>query len=432
MSAHLSSEVVERFHSQRLTGADKHEIYEHVVGCETCRQRVVTPAVQTAAVNALTDHLLPQAGESFHLDAETIEAFVDDKLNPLDRSTARLHLDDCAECVAEVNDLRESLATMKAMSQADSATHIMASRSRTFSRFSMRIAAAIALIGFVAIALIVIWRLKSARSTEAPPQVAGGYEPGHSPGVNVPTATPSPAASTPRLAENPPPLSPTKDVLVTIKDGPHQITLNRNGKAEGLENLPVESRSDVSRALSGEIGKAPDVLDELTSANVAVRSANTGELPIRLVYPARTVIEENKPTLRWIQSQSASSYQVAIVDENFRQIAKSDLPATASTLRVLTALERGRIYTWSVRAVNEQGQVSEVTSQGKFKVLSADKTNEIARLKRSQSHLALGLFYAQEGMIDKATAELRIVVRQNPDSAVALKLLNTIQSWRKR
>jgi Tfp pilus assembly protein PilF len=99
---------------------------------------------------------------------------------------------------------------------------------------------------------------------------------------------------------------------------------------------------------------------------------------------------------------------------------------------VLTALERGRIYTWSVRAVNEQGQVSEVTSQGKFKVLSADKTNEIARLKRSQSHLALGLFYAREGMIDKATAELRIVVRQNPDSAVALKLLNTIQSWRKR
>jgi hypothetical protein len=422
---------VERFHSQRLTGADKHELYEHVVGCETCRQRVVTPAVQTAAVNTLTEHLLAQAGESFHLDAETIEAFVDDKLNPLDRSTARLHLDDCAECVAEVNDLRESLATMKAMSQVDSAAHTMASKSRTFSRFSMRIAAAVALIGFLAIALV-IWRLNSAPSTVAPPQVAGGSEPGRSLGINVPPATPSPTANTPRLAENPPLLNPTKDVVATIRDGPHQITLDRNGKAEGLENLPVESRSDVSRALRGELGKAPDVLDELTTANVSARSANTGEQPIRLVYPARTVIEESKPTLRWIQSQSATSYQVAIVDENFRQIAKSDVPAPDSTLRVSTALERGRVYTWSLRAVNEQGQVSDVTSQGKFKVLSAGKINELARLKRSQSHLALGLFYAREGMISEAERELEILVKDNPDSAVAKKLLREVRAWRKR
>src|SRR4051812_45028999 len=147
MSAHLSSEVVERFHAQNLTGADKHQIYEHVLGCETCRQRVVIPIVQAAAVDTLTAHLLPQEGEPFHLDEETIEAFVDDKLNPLDRSTARLHLDDCVECAAEVNDLRESLATMKAMSQAAPAVpHAAARSARQFPRLSMRVAAAVALI----------------------------------------------------------------------------------------------------------------------------------------------------------------------------------------------------------------------------------------------------------------------------------------------
>ena len=431
MSAHLSSEVVKRFHAQKLTGADKHQIYEHVLGCETCRQRVATPAVQAAAVNTLTEHLLPQEGEPFHLDEETIEAFVDDKLNPLDRSSARLHLDDCVECSAEVNDLRESLATMKAMSQPSS-TEPHAINPRHFPRLSMRVAAAVALIGFVAIAVILIWRLKSARSTLTPPQVAGGYEAGHSPGINVPPATPSPTVNTPRLAENPPALNPPKDVLVTIKDGPRQITVDRNGKAEGLENLPVESRSDVARALSGEPFKAPEVLDELTTTNGSVRSANSSEQPIRLVYPARIVIEENQPTLRWIPTATASSYQVAVSDENFRQIAKSDAATTGSTWKMPTGLERGCVYTWSVRAVNEQGQMSEVVSHGKFKVLSADKINELARLTRSQSHLALGLFYAREGMIDKATTELRMVVRQNPDSTVARKLLNTIQSWRRR
>ena len=432
MSAHLSSEVVERFHAQKLTGADKHQIYAHVLGCETCRQRVVTPAVQTAAVHSLTVHLLPEVDESYHLDAETIEAFVDDKLNPLDRSTARLHLDDCAECAAEVNDLRESLATMKAVSQVDSAAlPVAATGARQFSRFSTRIAAAVALIGFVAIALIVIWRLKSGRSTVAPPQVAGGYENGRSPG-NMPPAAPSPTVNPPRLAENPPASNPPKDVVVTIKDGPYHITVDRNGKAEGLENLPIESRNDVFRALSGEPFKAPEVLDELTTTDVSVRSANSSEQPIRLVYPARTVIEENQPTLRWIQSKTASSYLVSVSDESFRQITKSDVATKDSSWKMPARLERGRVYTWSVRAVNELGQVSEVTSQGKFKVLSADKINELARLKRSQSHLGLGLFYAREGMTDEATTELRMVVQQNPGSGVVRKLLNTIQSWRKR
>src|SRR5215471_11453735 len=99
MSAHLSNEIVERFHTQSLIGADRGVIYDHILKCEQCRARVVIAETEGLAIQTLTDQLLPQEGEQpFHLDPETIEAFVDDKLDPLDRSTAKLHLADCAEC----------------------------------------------------------------------------------------------------------------------------------------------------------------------------------------------------------------------------------------------------------------------------------------------------------------------------------------------
>src|SRR5438876_5547349 len=156
MNTHLSNEIVERFHRQSLSVGDRGVIYNHILGCETCRRRVITPQTEAVAVQALNDHLLPQEGEEpYHLDPATIEAFVDDKLDALDRNIAKLHLEDCAECSDEVNDLRESLATMRATSRAAE----VSIPARSHARFStpMRVAAAVAVVSFAAIALLVIW-----------------------------------------------------------------------------------------------------------------------------------------------------------------------------------------------------------------------------------------------------------------------------------
>src|SRR5947208_3806689 len=167
MNAHLSNEIVERFHNQSLTVGDRGVIYNHVLGCETCRRRVVTAQTEAGAVQALSNHLLPQEGdEPYHLDPATVEAFVDDKLDALDRNIAKLHLEDCTECSDEVTDLRESLATMKAVSRAAK----MSPSLRSHARFStpMRIAAAVALVSFAAIALFVIWRTKFTTTERSP------------------------------------------------------------------------------------------------------------------------------------------------------------------------------------------------------------------------------------------------------------------------
>src|SRR5262249_49866129 len=148
---------------------------------------------------------------------ETIEAFVDDKLDTLDRSTVKLHLADCAECSDEVNDLRESLATMKAVSARPETV-----RRRQLPQFSMSmgIAAAIALVAFVAVAMFVIWKMKSSSTVQQPITVQNQPTPLGSPSVVTPGVEPSPSlGASPNVAENnQPPSEPAKDIVASLKD----------------------------------------------------------------------------------------------------------------------------------------------------------------------------------------------------------------------
>jgi hypothetical protein len=396
---------------------------------------VVTAQTEAVALHTLTAHLLPgEDEEPFHLTAETIEAFVDDSLDALDRSTAKLHLEDCEECSNEVTDLRESLATMKAVSrprEERQPAKVAPTTPRTAFSVPLRIAAAVALIAFATVALIVLFKWKS-----TPVQVTSlGPEPTPFPSPQTPGIAPSPAPGTsPNVAENPPVNSPTeRQTVAALKDGSSEITLDRDGTVVGLPSLPAESRKAVKEALSGEPLVRPDVLDEVASAQVSERGPTGNDEKIRIVNPANSVIVENQPTLRWNTSKTAESYRVEIADETFHQIAKSeDLPATSRSWRPPTQLERGAVYTWTIRAVSKAGEPSSVTSRAKFKVLGEDTVRQLNRLKTgSQSHLALGLFYAREGMINEAEREFGILLKQNPDSAVARRLLKEVRSWRK-
>ena len=96
------------------------------------------------------------------------------------------------------------------------------------------------------------------------------------------------------------------------------------------------------------------------------------------------------------------------------------------------ALKRGQVYTWTIRAVNKEGNLSEAASQGKFKILREDALRKLNQLKGRRSHLALGLFYAREGMISESEREFAILAKDNPDSALAKKLLREVRAWRKR
>jgi hypothetical protein len=442
MTPHLSNEVVERFHTQALAGGDKAVIYDHILGCESCRLRIVNPRAQSIAVAAMTAHLLPQdAEEPYHLDYETIEAFVDDKLDPIDRSAAKLHLEDCAECSAEIEDLRESLATMKAASRQQLASWTkVETPPRTAIKFTVpvRIAAMVAIAALGALMVFVIWRWKSSGPTQVPgTDRTAETKPTPNSSPITPSLGPSPAIVTPpKLVENP----PTKGLnempaptVAALKDGAHEISIDQAGNVIGAPALSTDSQRTLKAALTGESLVRPTVLDDVATAEESVRAPTGNEERIRILSPTRTVILQDKPTLRWTPSTTADAYRIEIADESFRRVDHNDeLLASTQSWTPTVRLARGQIYTWTIRAVSKGGEPSQLTSQGKFKILSEDKVREWNRLRSANSHLALGLFYAREGMIADAEREFGILLKANPDSAVAKKLLREVQGWRKR
>jgi hypothetical protein len=299
----------------------------------------------------------------------------------------------------------------------------------------MRIAATIALVAFAALAFLAVWRWKSSGPKGPATDTTAGFQPTPLPSPAIPSFAPSPSTvNPPKLATNNQPAGTGSETpsnaSVALKDGPNEISLDQAGNVHGLSALPADSRQAIKEALKGESLNRPEVLDEVAVADVSTRGGN--EERIRIVSPSAIVIAQDKPSLRWIDSKGAEGYRIEIADSNFRQVAKSDdLPQATHAWAPSKPLKRGQVYTWTIRAVNKEGELSAVASQGKFKIMAEDKLRELNQLKARHSHFALGLFYAREGMSAGAEREFHILAKQNPNSVVPKRLLKEVRGWRR-
>jgi hypothetical protein len=132
---------------------------------------------------------------------------------------------------------------------------------------------------------------------------------------------------------------------------------------------------------------------------------------------------------KWAPTAGASYYQIRVSDPRGNLIADSNLlPTDTTQWKPSARLQRGIVYSWSVIAMVNGKWVAAETN---FKSLDEDKMGELATLKNQrQSHLALGLFYIREGALIEARRELEILVRDNPNSPIAAKLLSQARSRR--
>lgn len=446
MTEHLSTEVVARFHRQALAAAERSVVRDHLLKCDLCRQQILNTQTESVALTALSNHLLVETDEEpYHLDYEAIQGYVEDTLDRVDRGTAEMHLKVCSECSQEVADLRQSLATMSVASVPQ--VEKRESQSDTFwpqLRLSalprpLRISALVTLAAVAVVVAIVIWRQQSERPNQGPiPQLSAGPLPSPSKSPKSPQAVSSPqptphASPSKRLEVNPSNRFPGQQTIA-LADGPNRIVLDKSGKLRGLESLPRETQQAVRETLIAQTIRRPDVLDDLNSAQVSVRAPSGDEDTAAIVYPANTVIAEDRPVLSWVPSKTATGYRVEIGDSQFRSVAKSDV--LSPIIRSWTPpapLKRGMIYTWVVHAYKDNGELTSVTAPKSFKILEDERVKELNRLKTtSQSHLALGIFYARQGMTSEAEREFDTLSRDNPQSSLLKKLLQAVRSWQKR
>ena len=442
MSEHLSAELVRLFHLQSLIASERFYIRDHVMKCDQCRNLAIDEQSLSIGLHDLADALAPTPNRgAFHLEYETIEGYVENTLDQPESAEVDQHLEACLECSRDVKDLRESLETMaKAASTSSNQPTNMGIQDPLlqFSWFGLRrplriAAAALAILAVITV--IVILKLKIQRPGEPPnsPQFAAG--PSSSPGESMsPQAISSPKPTPTQSPRKPSEISPLHaSPTVALIDRGKRVFLDANGKLHGLESIPNRSQLATRDALREQTIKHPQVLNELENAEGAMRAPSGNDDVAKILYPANIVIEEGRPVFSWAPANNASGYRVEIADSRYQSVMKSDvLPATTTSWTASAPLRRGQNYSFVIRIFRVDGHAESISAPKSFRILDEDKLRELIRLKEtSDSHLALGVFYAREGMLRAAMDQFEQLIRENPSSELPRKFLRIVQSWNK-
>jgi len=235
-----------------------------------------------------------------------------------------------------------------------------------------------------------------------------------------------------QLAQLKSPELPASSNVVTLNDGPGQVTLDEEGNLAGV---PAEYQQTVKQILTSQQIGTPHMLSELIGkSGVLMGPAEEGH-PIALLSPVGTAVIGVRPVFRWRALDGAEGYVVKIYDADFNEVAAS--PQLSGTVWTATpSLERGRTYSWQLTArAGGREIVSPIkpAPDAKFMVLNQTKADELAHAKNASgnSHLTLGILYAQSGLLDDAEREFQALLRANPQSTLVHKLLRSVREKRR-
>lgn len=425
--------------SAELLAAD-----HHLTLCDACYARMgraqgLDEKLMTAAKafhEAAADH------EVTHLTYEQLAALVDSQLNEIDREIAASHLELCARCATELNDLREVSAGMAVSPTKASAPHERrrpSLRERFISlwqlpafRIPVGAGAALAVISLLAFLTIIPLRRENAELRAKVTEFEQGTR-----------ALGEQAAAVEKLQSELAAVREENDrlrqveagedrLLASLNDAGGRVTLDRQGNLSGVQVAP-QYEGAVRRALQGGGVRLPALRDLRGRSGQLMGGAQP---EFKLLAPTGVVVETERPAFRWSALKGASSYTVMIYDSSLNQVAASNA-LTTTEWTPSAALPRGRTYIWQVRAVRDGQEVVAPPAAGsriKFKVLERAKVAEIERAERArpQSHLALGIIYAEAGLLDKAEREFDQLLKANPQSSIARKLLQSARSASRR
>jgi hypothetical protein len=374
-----------------------------------CAAQCSAPAYAARDLAYLREAFIPENGDTpYHLSAVEAVAYAKGTLNEIDTEIAASHLEGCEVCVGEVK--RHSIATRPA-------------RRFGFGWQPLRVAAVVLVAA--ALVLLVVWLLRT-RPAARDNQIAG---PANS---STPQSSPIEFSKTaPSPAEVP---APEVEFALVLEDAGHKVTLDNKGELDGLDGLPVYIQQKLAAALhNGKVQESPVLAQVQSEASTLLGSSSPG-LPFRLVGPLGEVLRTQQPTFRWRELAGAQSYKVTVTDADLNEVATSPELHTTEW-RVTKRLPFGGLYSWQVTALKDGVAVTSPTlpaPQAKFKIVESSTLKTLQQAERAypRSNLALGVLYAEAGLLDAAEQQLRALVRNNPRVPAAQKLLQSVQALR--
>jgi hypothetical protein len=455
---HFTESEINRFAVSALPIAKLDDIANHLAECETCHQVLVKSLRSQRASDGLRFSLDPAfLFRHDHLDYDQLVGVAEQKLDATEQEITDIHLRTCATCR---EDLRSFLAFRKEIEPelrvrygpvADKPRETSVAPSRRWKLWKPAYIAAMIIIA-IGLLIGVLYMRRRGENLEArqtpPPNVntlaSATPTPESRAANNLPTPAPLPSQRSPVRAPSPALVvrdrQPTRtpgsvETVAVLNDGEGKVTVDKAGNVAGLDQISDDTRREVAEAVTTQTIRTPDTVTELAGVPMTLRGPDEGP-KFKLRSPARTVILSDRPSFQWDALPGAASYQVSVADLNGHLVARSEqLSSDRTTWTPPSTLKRGEIYAWDVVAVVDGEKVfapGTSETQMKFKVLSEQNARELEQLKKANSHLALGVFYAREGMLTEAEGEFQILIHDNPKSPMVKTLLNQIQSWSHR
>lgn len=452
MTEHLSASDITQYRRGIVAAPDEMlALDDHLASCGACRALVAEGERVGQVMSSLRAEMQNIiASDADHLSFENLSGYVDGSLDPVEAEMTESHLAVCRDCENEARDLvvfREAASPQFTKEYAPPPVVITppsrpASRRNVFAFLWPRassgtpvwamLATAAVILAVVTTAWIVL-RSQTERMTEVAQVPTASPTPAASVETRDPAATDGENVSQPDVTPTPSP--PTEaETLVALNDGAGRVTLDATGRLSGITTLSPAQEAAIKSALKTRKTVNSAALDGLGRAGVLLGSAASGE-SFNVRGPFGTVVESARPTLRWDALKGATGYKVTVYDANFNSVAASPLLTTTSWT-VAQPLKRGAVYSWYVTAQKEGAELKSPrppAPEAKFKILDANRDAELrrVRLTNPRSHLALGVLYAQAGLLEEAERELTALVRANPKSDLAQRLLDNVRGAKK-
>jgi hypothetical protein len=426
LSEHLCQTQIVNFGRRPLPPAEWLSVTDHLAVCELCRLQVEDVVGNEVTYLALKSLVFDEAeasiavAEGLHLTFEQMAGFVDESIARGKLHVVKEHLAWCEECESAVEDLRTFKKQVVVELERKGRRKSMRGKVSRWPRLiaalaSMRPKSPVLALGsaLAIIFLAVGWLAwQELPGMKIKPEVAGtGPTPVSSPSV-VP--------------------SPVPVIIAQLNDGVGRITLDAKGKLSGVDQLPAAYQQMVKKALTEQRIERSEFVAQSSQPGLRSRGGSgISREKFSVIEPVGEVILTDRPTFRWTQLEGAMGYIVEIYDEGFNRLVSSP-QLSANSWSVPEAIKRGGSYYWQVKAI-KQGQEFKAprppAPQARFRILEEAAADELAKARRSyaSSHLTLGLLYARAGMLDEAEEEFKALLKNNPDSALAQRLLRQIR-----
>ena len=443
MIGHFSVSDVEQYRRGSVAPEELLALDDHLASCGACRVRLAEVERCGEVLSSLRSGLQDLAAfDAGHLSFEELSAYVDGSLDPVEVEMTESHLAVCRDCESEMRDLTgfseaaspqftkdyaPSVSTPERAAPRRNVLAFLWPRASNRTPVWAMLATAAVIVAVITAAWVVL-KSKAERTTEV--AQAPIASPTSTPGVETrnPAATDGENIPQPDITPTTPPTE--AEALVALNDGAGRVTLDVAGKLSGVIALSPAQEEAIKSALKTQKTVNSAALDGLGRAGVLLSGGASGE-NFNVRGPFGTVVESPLPILRWEALKGATGYKVTVYDSNFNSVAASPLLTTTSWT-VAQPLKRGAVYSWYVTAQKEGMEIKSPrppAPEAKFKVLDASHAAALRRVRQTnpRSHLALGVLYAQAGLLEEAERELTALVRANPKSNLARRLLDNVR-----